>query len=135
MQQRKRRLADIRGEMGLPSAVLFQRLVHDEHGGAGVVDDGGHEGAQAGRLGERGGAGRVPHVGGLIRVLGEEGQGGGVLEDAADDLLGEVGVVGDGGVGGCAGEGNGGPEVKVVEDVETSRVWHDLGNDGIITSA
>lgn len=55
-----------------------------------------------------------------------------MLEDAVDDVERERGVFCDGGIGCAAAEGNGGPEVEVVEDVEAGCVWHYLDDDELI---
>lgn len=56
MEHVERRPAHVLREGLFPDIVLLQRVRHDAHGRAGVVEDGGHQGAQAGRLGEGGGA-------------------------------------------------------------------------------
>jgi hypothetical protein len=125
--EREGGLGHVLCQLLLATAVLVEGLLHDEHGRTRVIEHCGDEGLEAGGLGKGGGAGGVADANGAVEYcLFKNAQSEAMLKDALDNLTGEGGVFGDGIVGGRAIEGNGGPEVEVVEEVEGGDVWHAL---------
>lgn len=89
VQHGKSCLGHVLRQLCLALAVLLERTVHDGHGRAGIVEEGGDEGAETCVLGEGSGAGCVADTRGWSTWCDfrEEAKRRCVLEDALDDFL------------------------------------------------